>query len=814
MAQATWLKPVDKLNDRDIRRGLRLNIAGTTLGMAWMAVAMGMPLTMLMENLGASGLLLGAMMTAQQIAMLAQIPGAMVVERLPSRKGFWLTMALSHRAVWLLVPAMLLLWSEHANVLVILLVVLSCVSGVLAQTSASSWWSWMADLVPQRIAGAFWGQRQSIAMIAFLLSMALAGWWLDRSPTDAAGHYSGFVMVFLVAGILGVLDILLQGMMPEPRPGQRSSEDRLFSRLLAPMKDHDFFWLTLSFCAWTLGISLLGPFAMVYLKREFGVSYMELSLLNITASIGTIVAGVVWGYVMDRIGVRTFGAIMMICGPLCSLLWFFLAPGVVALDIPLLGTVEVHRSILLISGINLVAGAVFSGVGLTQINLANRLAPREGRTMAMAVHWTIIGSVAAIGPLIGGWIMDWVVANPFTWQLPMGVAFSYIHILICLHALLSLAVALPMLINIRRLPTLPITEAISRLMLGNPLRMAVSIYNIYAASPGGDRATRAKAVRKLGESRTALAVGDLIERLKDPSTDVREEAVYALGEIGSPEAVDALVSSLDESHVDLAPQIARALRSNPESSAAVPRTVDVLVERLGDADRETQSESARTLGAIGDRRAVNSLKELVGRTGDAKVLSASSQALAHLGEVAAIYDILPRMKTTGNPVLKRSLSVAVGDLLGEPDGFYKVLTREEKERGVAVDGLLKALRQAIRKHAPPDMEQAAATLADLVSELSDAYMDEDVQRCADLLFDLAIGLAALLHGAKYGGHAKAFVFDLVWRDQRFGVGVWFLDLLRQNWAEHGFGERDMDDVLLGIYFVACQRDSLKNRGGS
>jgi MFS family permease len=297
-------------------------------------------------------------------------------------------------------------------------------------------------------------------------------------------------------------------------------------------------------------------------------------VLNITASIGTIAAGVIWGYVMDRIGVRTFGALMMVAGPLCTLAWFFLSPGTVTVWLPVLGTLEIHQPIFVIAGINLLAGALFSGVGLAQVNLANALAPKEGRTMAMAIHWTIIGGVAAIGPLAGGWIMDWVEAHPFTWMLPMGVPFSYFHILIIMHILLSIGVGVPALLQVRRPQNLKVTEAIGRLMLGNPLRLAVSIYNIYASGVGADAAQRAKAVRKLGESRTEIAVSDLIERLKDPSPDVREEAVFALGAIASPEAVQALVAELESGEGELAPQVARALRTNPLSSAAVPRTVD------------------------------------------------------------------------------------------------------------------------------------------------------------------------------------------------------------------------------------------------
>jgi hypothetical protein len=280
---------------------------------------------------------------------------------------------------------------------------------------------------------------------------------------------------------------------------------------------------------------------------------------------------------------------------------------------------------------------------------------------------------------------------------------------------------------------------------------------------------------------------------------VREEAAHALGSIGGPEAVDALVARLDDPESDLAPQIARALRQTRD-----PRSVDALVRRLADPDRETRTEAARTLGAIGDPRAAPVLMELLGGTDDPKILSASSEALARLGEIAAIYEILPRLKETRNPVLRRSLAVAVGDLLGERDGFYRVLTREQKSRGVEVERLMRDLRRRIGAATRKRMAGPGGILAGKTRELEDAYEEEDYRLCSEILFDLAIGLAALRWGIRYGGDGKAFVNDIVWRDLRFGVGVWYLDLLRHGWEEADLGARDAVDVLLGIYFLACR----------
>ena len=44
----------ETLTDSAVRRGMRINILAGALGMMWVAGALGMPLTMFMEFLGAS----------------------------------------------------------------------------------------------------------------------------------------------------------------------------------------------------------------------------------------------------------------------------------------------------------------------------------------------------------------------------------------------------------------------------------------------------------------------------------------------------------------------------------------------------------------------------------------------------------------------------------------------------------------------------------------------------------------------------------------------------------------------------------------
>jgi len=55
--------------------------------------------------------------------------------------------------------------------------------------------------------------------------------------------------------------------------------------------------------------------------------------------------------------------------------------------------------------VNLVAGAFYGAVGLAQVGLLGAASPQEGRTMAMATHWSIVDSWRRWGrsPGAGSW---------------------------------------------------------------------------------------------------------------------------------------------------------------------------------------------------------------------------------------------------------------------------------------------------------------------------------------------------------------------------------------------------------------------------
>jgi len=106
-----------------------------------------------------------------------------------------------------------------------------------------------------------------------------------------------------------------------------------------------------------------------------------------------------------------------------------------------------------------------------------------------------------------------------------------------------------------------------------------------------------------------------IKNFDSTSHDVREAAITALVEIGTP-AVGSLISSLESTN------------------------------------KEVQISSARALGEIGDTRAIQPLIELLAESFDVDLMFEAAMALSSLDEKEACSE-LQKLKESSNPIIRK-----------------------------------------------------------------------------------------------------------------------------------------------------------------
>lgn len=210
-------------------------------------------------------------------------------------------------------------------------------------------------------------------------------------------------------------------------------------------------------------------------------------------------------------------------------------------------------------------------------------------------------------------------------------------------------------------------------------------------SPNVD--TRARAARELGKSGDHSAVPPLVEALNDPGTKVRREVIIALATLGTPEAMDALITASRDPDSELRVLAIDGLVGHytgrtPESgfmafvkkgysrakshfetddtridpgTTVDPKVVAALVAAMNDSRSiEPAREAAKGLGVLQARSAVADLIKAA-HSNDEDLAREALNSLAKIRDTSAgpqLTDLLD----SANQYVKRDAALAVGIL--------------------------------------------------------------------------------------------------------------------------------------------------------
>lgn len=774
------------LTARQVRMGQRLCILAGSLGSFWGNIVNGIPVTMLLEALQSSGRLMGLATSLRYAPLMLQLPGALLVESMPARKRPWGVLLLVQRSLWF-IPAFALLLRASDSCIILLTIAVGAMGAALDALGTASWQSWITDLVPEHQRGQFWSTRSFFCTFAMLLAVLFGGITMDRGAAlGGDARYVAFGIVFLAAAISGFSDIVVHLFVPEPAPVRSPRGESILSRICAPLRDRNFRYFTMGICAWNFACSLT-CLNQVYLRQEFGMTYTTMGLTMVIRSVGSIGAGLLLGRAIDRIGSRSFLIAMTVVAPIFPLSWMFLAPGTVQL--PLLGSISTVT--LLISVESFVSGITYAAVGLAQTTLLGKLSPRQGRTLSIAFFGTFVGIVAAAGALLAGLLSD--AFNAAEVVMLGNARFSYPQCSIVLCNLVVFAVCIPFLARVRPpTETHTVRHAFASLFAVNPWRLTAGLYHLRILDAATAPKEQAAAVSHITASTRDIAVSDLSKKLDDPDIEVREAAVDALGRLGTEESVQALLRELEAPDTDLATCILRTLRHRP-----TPACLEKLVRFVEEGTPDQRREATRALGVLGDARAAECLRRTLVTSTDPTLLSDTGTALSRLRDSGAVYDLLPRFHQAKGTVLRRSLAVAIANLLTRPDAFYRTMKLEEQAEGMGFDHLVREMVSHFRRLCRDDrttrrLPMVLARIHRVQEQVEEGRFGEATEG----LLGVARCFAAIAR--RMPASDDSAVEALVWSEPRYAAGYWFLSQLRASES----AQPDRLETLLALQLLA------------
>jgi len=387
--------PLDVLYDearlgKPIRRGLNWIMGGNMFGTLHGIICAGGTAAMvgLAGELGASDMEFGLLVALPQIAALMQLPFSMLVNKTQKRKIWLLTIGLFSRVLWMLFGFLPLLGDMEANAMKLYtLITLLGISSACGAAINVCWFPWFSDLCPIRIRGRWLSFRDSILAVGSLLFGLLVAYMLDALPID-----SKYIVIFLIGGALGVMDMVCFGFAPEVKPAS-SKKIQMGKTMVEALKNKPFRQLTIMWTAWCFTANLSGAYLTPYAMNTMGLNFMQITVFGtVAASVTTVFIVPRWGRALDQYGARNVMLLGCIGASLTPLFYLISTPGNV---LPTL----LH---------NLVGALFWCGSNLAANNLQLSTSPDDSRPTYIAIYSCVTALVgSALGTMVGGWLLEW-----------------------------------------------------------------------------------------------------------------------------------------------------------------------------------------------------------------------------------------------------------------------------------------------------------------------------------------------------------------------------------------------------------------------
>ncbi|MCI0677617.1 MAG: HEAT repeat domain-containing protein [Actinobacteria bacterium] len=264
--------------------------------------------------------------------------------------------------------------------------------------------------------------------------------------------------------------------------------------------------------------------------------------------------------------------------------------------------------------------------------------------------------------------------------------------------------------------------------------MAHQIRRLRSSFPLGRRLRAAVALAELGDE---TAAGVLIHHLSDREPEIRIQAAKGLGRMGWTPAIDVIVGRFATETPWVRARFADTLlgfgsaatwpllayitvnhRFEREGPVAAIRTLaalgddqatQTLIEVLHDAtDPEVKIATVETLGALGSPRAVPVLRNQI-RSPDWRIRAKTVTALGEIGDVGSL-DLLARALTDSDWWVRRNAAAALAKVGGGVDRLYEVLIGKDRfaadaaAESLADAGELAAARRRIGEGRPRERD--------------------------------------------------------------------------------------------------------------
>jgi len=418
----------ERLPTDEVRVSMSRVITAWGFGSAFTSITAGAIYVAFARKIGASDFIFGVLAAAMPLMSFLQVAAARMVERSGRRKRQMMIAGILGRLLWVVAALLPLAGQYFPHVLdkhtVLILVFIAVMAAGAGQTFGyPAFFSWMADLVPQRVRPTFFARRMQVGTCV-ALAAAVAGGWI----ADAYSSLTVYCVILALAGLAGLVEMLIFSGVREPQTMIDNNEPLppLLESFAEPLRDPAirvflFFCIIIMFSA-----GLFGPFVWLHALERLDFSKTLTNLILVVApSLGVAWSARFWSDIIKRHGnrpVMRLGAAGLIMVPLS---WLVAQPDSAG---PL-------QSWGMLFVITFIVGILAGGLDLASQNLVTGLSPHIPRSTMTALYFIACGLSYAGGTWSGGALAEWLGDKPYSF---LGAQLTNYHVLFLAALLLRL----------------------------------------------------------------------------------------------------------------------------------------------------------------------------------------------------------------------------------------------------------------------------------------------------------------------------------------------------------------------------------------
>ncbi len=376
------LKPGPDFTEADARRTMNLSVLEGGFSMVFINWTQGSILTGYALFMGATPFELGLISSVPLLGQVLSPFVAWLAGRAGRRKYLAVLTALIGRIVWAF--AATLPFFAPASSRVPLLIGMIAVSSIFLAGNGTLWTAWIGDVVPPKERGRYFGFRSGVHGIVGMLANLSAGAFVDAVAAPIS-----FQLVIGVAVIAGCIAAAL--LLTHSEPPVVAARLPLKQTFAVPFQDENFRHYLVFASYWTFSVLVAAPFIIPYFLKHLHMSFTQVAIWNVIASVSALVFAPLWGRLADRVGNKAVLEITTVgAGTLLPLTWILATPGNLW-PIWLAGVVD---------------ALIWGAIGPAQFNLALSSAPKDNRASFIAVLSMVTGLAGFIGGFASGVLLD------------------------------------------------------------------------------------------------------------------------------------------------------------------------------------------------------------------------------------------------------------------------------------------------------------------------------------------------------------------------------------------------------------------------